>query len=362
MLIIVAILLLGQSPDTPQVRLEPADSPRAVFRCEVKGISRDNVQVFTIADPSKPVPANTPSIVGTYQIYQDKLNFRPRYPLDRGLTYRVLVSMPGKEIAEFDFRLEPLEKKAPSAVVTTVSPTSDVLPENLLKFYVAFSKPMSRGDAYKHILLSDAKGKALELPFLELAEELWDPRGQRFTLLLDPGRIKSGLLPREESGPILEAGKTYTLKIDRGWEDAEGTPLVKEFRKTFKVGPADTESPDPKRWTLELPRAGTLDPFVARFPEPLDRALLARTLGITQVGGEPPSGRIELADDQRSWTFVPEKKWRAGGYRLRVAKSLEDLAGNSVGRPFEVDLSQKRGDESEEGFVELPWETASGPS
>ena len=90
--------------------------------------------------------------------------------------------------------------KTEPTVVTQVYPTSDKLPENQLKFYLHFSAPMSRGDSYKHIQLLDEKGKAVELPFLELDEELWDPAGKRFTLFFDPGRIKRGLKPREEVG------------------------------------------------------------------------------------------------------------------------------------------------------------------
>jgi hypothetical protein len=55
-----------------------------------------------------------------------------------------------------------------------------------------------RGEAYEHIKLLDAKGKPLEEVFLELGEELWDPEMKRFTLLFHPGRVKKGLVPREE--------------------------------------------------------------------------------------------------------------------------------------------------------------------
>ncbi len=54
--------------------------------------------------------------------------------------------------------------------------------------------------------LLNEKGRKLDVPFLEVGEELWDPTGTRLTLLLDPGRIKRGLKPREDLGPILEAG------------------------------------------------------------------------------------------------------------------------------------------------------------
>src|SRR4029077_16843257 len=87
--------------------------------------------------------------------------------------------------------------------VTHVYPTATALPENQLKFYIHFSAPMGRGEAYEHVHLLDAKGRRDDLPFLELAEELWDASGKRLTLLIDPGRIKRGLKPREDLGPVL---------------------------------------------------------------------------------------------------------------------------------------------------------------
>src|SRR5438105_1654786 len=79
---------------------------------------------------------------------------------------------------------------------------------------------MGRGAAYHHIRLLDATGRPVDAPFLELEEELWSNDGMRFTLLFDPGRIKRGLKPREELGPVLGAGKSYTLVIDGAWPDA----------------------------------------------------------------------------------------------------------------------------------------------
>src|SRR5205823_5383949 len=111
----------------------------------------------------------------------------------------------------FDFTVKPA---GPPAAVAQVYPTADELPENLLKFYLHFTGPMRRGEAYDHLRLLDAQGKVVERSFLELGEELWDGSGRRFTLVIDPGRIKRGLKPREDLGPVLEAGKSYTLVID----------------------------------------------------------------------------------------------------------------------------------------------------
>jgi len=50
------------------------------------------------------------------------------------------------------------------------------------------------------------------------------------------------------------------------------------------------------------------------------------------------SGRTSLAEEERQWSFVPETPWKRGMYRIVIDTALEDLAGNNIGKPFEVDL------------------------
>jgi hypothetical protein len=223
-------------------------------------------------------------------------------------------------------------------VVEHVYPSKDTLPENQLKFYLHFSAPMSRGEAYRHVRLLDAHGKAIDLPFLELDEELWDGAGKRFTLFFDPGRIKRGLKPREEVGPALEEGKRYTLVIDRAWPDAEGEALKQPYRKSFRVGPPDDNPPDPTTWKLRPPAPGTRAPLVVTFPKPLDHALLHRLIWVTDSQGRKVPGTPAVADEETRWRFTPLQTWAAGTYHLVIDTRLEDLAGNTIGRPFEVDV------------------------
>jgi hypothetical protein len=181
-------------------------------------------------------------------------------------------------------------------------------------------------------------GQEVEMPFLELDEELWDPTGTRLTVFFDPGRIKRGLKPREEEGPALEDGKSYTLVIDQGWPDAAGRPLTKEFRKQFKVAAPDDVQPRTEDWKLTAPAAGSSDPLVIAFNEPLDWAMLRRVLVVEDPDKQPLEGRIEIDQNETRWQLHPLKPWAAGEYALKVDTALEDLGGNSLGRPFEVDI------------------------
>lgn len=301
--------------------------------------------VYVMGEDGK-VSKDQPAIVGSYQLTDGGIRFTPRFPLLAGVVYQAVyrpAKLPGATGGD-EIRVQAgiaRAKPAAAAEVKQVYPTRDTLPENQLKFYLHFTAPMSQGEAYRHITLLDAKGKAIEAPFLELDQELWDPTGHRFTLYFDPGRIKRGVKPREDVGPSLIEGKTYTLVIDQKWKDAEGNPLKEAFRKTFKVS-APVETPiDLKDWTLDAPAAQGVNPLTVKFPRSLDHALLHGLLTVTDEKGTRVAGSVRVTDEETVWQFTPAKPWKAGNYRLVVDKTLEDLAGNSVGKPFEVDVFRK---------------------
>jgi hypothetical protein len=199
---------------------------------------------------------------------------------------------------------------------------------------------MSRGEAYRRIRLLDASGNQVSDAFLELDEELWSADGRRFTLLFDPGRIKRGLRPREELGPVLQEGRAYTLVVDRDWPDASGRALAAGFRKAFRAGPADMSPPSPRDWTIRPPLAGTREPLEIDFHEPMDEALARRLILVKDSKGERVRGEVKLDSAETRWRLSPEAPWSPGEYQIVVGTELEDPAGNSIGRPFEVDQSQ----------------------
>lgn len=288
------------------------------------------------------------AILGEYSIPEksrNRVTFSPRYPLSRDVAYRAILRLPGSSANEStelkkDFHLKALPPK-PATQLTAIYPTRDVLPENLLKFYLHFSAPMSRGEVYSRVKLRDGNGKQVEAPFLELSEELWSPDGMRLTLYFDPGRIKRGLQPRELFGPALLEGGQYTLEIDPKWPDAEGNPVKapeKLITKSFRVTAPDDQQPDLKRWKIFTPTAGTRIPLTIEFDEPLDSAMLVRVLSVHDANAGLVAGEVGVGKNESSWTFRPAANWKPGLHSLVVATALEDLAGNSLGRPFEVDV------------------------
>lgn len=282
-------------------------------------------------------------MLGSYYLEKDRLVFVPRFPLRAGMTYRATYCPPQRSDAasiEIVTREFSLPKSAPLAPTTVeqVYPTRDVLPENQLKFYIHFSAPMSRGEAYRRIRLVTESGKQIEDPFLELGEELWNPDGTRFTLFFDPGRIKRGLKPREEIGPALEEGRRYALEVDGDWRDARGQSLESAYRKEFRVVAPDDTSPQPDEWQLAPPHASSRDALVLTFNEPLDHAMLQRVFSIVDADGDVVPGDVEVDEQETIWRFLPQSPWSSGSHSLVVDTTLEDLAGNSLARPFEIDV------------------------
>jgi len=288
--------------------------------------------------------SSLPPMLGVYRVESNALRFEPQFPLEPGLTYRAVWrpdQLPGgSKVAPTITSVfqSPRRSATPTTLVSHVYPSADTLPENLLKFYVHFTAPMSRGNIYDHIHLRDGSGGNVELPFLEIDEELWDTTMTRLTLIIDPGRIKRGVLPLEEIGPALETGKNYTLVIGRELRDGAGNPLREEFQKAFKVAPPDREPPDPAHWKIHPPQGGARQPLAVIFPEPMDHALAQRVIRVITESGEPVEGNVLLEDQERRWIFAPDSIWRRGRYQLIIQTTLEDLAGNNIGKPFEVDL------------------------
>ena len=364
LLSIAGLFAADPAAGKPALRVvtDKADRPIAI---EATGLTADELaklaaredsadalaRVLSVSVVDETAKADLPAMVGTYSVTGSSLRFTPRFALRPGLRYRALLwpdrasekgnaakAPEGAATKPVELNItvpEPVAGKPTE--ITHVYPSAATLPENQLKFYIHFSAPMGRGDAYEHVRLLDSRGRATDLPFLELSEELWDAGGQRMTLFIDPGRIKRGVKPREDLGPVLEAGKEYTLVIDRKWRDAAGRPLKADFQKRFRVTAPEESAIDQSTWKVTPPQAGSSEPLVVRFPRPLDHALVERTLTVHLADGTSVAGRGTSADEERRWEFRPQVPWKTGKHRIVIDTTLEDLAGNRIGRPFDFD-------------------------
>jgi hypothetical protein len=299
-----------------------------------------------------------PPVAGAYRVSSGRVVFEPLFPLVPGLAYEAVVQLDrlrqaaGPASGPTGRVVRRIVVPAPTGtrrtVVAAVYPTTGRVPANLLRMYVEFSGPMREGEAARHVSLVDDQGRRLPGAFLALRQELWDSSHRRLTLLLDPGRIKRGLRPNQELGAPLLAGRRYQLRIDAGWRDAQGTPLVSGFETAWTAGAPERRALDPAAWSIAAPCAGTTGAIVVRSPVPLDHALARRLVRVTDRASVPVPVTVELEDAGRTVRIVPARVWRSGAYHLLFPAELEDVAGNRPGRAFDVDLAHaRRGDRQE---------------
>jgi hypothetical protein len=286
-----------------------------------------------------PIYAGTgdvPPMLGTYRVPDGVLTFHPRFPITAGVRYRAVFQAPGTSIeTTFD---GPQIATNPQTRVDRIYPSTGILPSNALRFYIYFSAPMSRGEAWPHIHLIDLDtNRPVDIPFLELEQELWDQNNQRLTVLFDPGRIKRGLVPTNTIGPAVVEGKRYKITVDQDWHDARGVRLVEGFEKTFRGGPSDRVPPDPAKWRITAPKGGTSEPLVIVFRKPMDYVLLQRMIAVVD-GQSEIAGKVAVERDETEWRFTPDEPWRPGLYRITADNTLEDICGNHLDRPFDVDV------------------------
>ena len=185
--------------------------------------------------------------------------------------------------------------------------------------------------------LRDDQNRLVEDPWRRT--ELWNADCTRLTLWIHPGRVKEGVNLREELGPVLEEGKRYTLVVSKNLRATDNRPLEKEFTKAFKVGKAIREPLDARTWKIQAP---TLENpvLLLQFPQPLDRHLLERCLTIETATGKKLAGHFVLGKDERDIRFTPTAAWETGKYLVRIAGELEDLAGNTPLRKFDMKLTE----------------------
>ncbi len=126
--------------------------------------------------------------------------------------------------------------------------------------------------------------------------------------------------------------------------------LQKTVQKSFRAVKADASQPDPQSWKIVPPLAGSREPLSVRFPEPLDHGMLQRMLRVFRLGAvrgaaadrTEITGTIGIAEEETHWSFLPRDPWPCGRYALVISTMLEDRAGNSIARPFEVDLNRSQ--------------------
>jgi len=281
-------------------------------------------------------------LLGRYTVEAESLSFWPTFRLSRGARYairfnaRKLSSDPLARVMWKEYQTQ-LVIDAPAPKIETITPTAEVLPANHLKFYLRFTEPMQTGDIWQYFHLQNVtKKEPVPRPFRHT--ELWSEDRRTLTLWFHPGRQKIGVNLNVEVGPILLEGNEYQLVISGDWKSARSVSLSRDVTKTFRAGPPDHEQLFVAKWRITAPKPATRHALTIDLGESLDAALLQTEIVIENPTGQPVSGTISLEKQESVWTFRPDEPWQPGRYQLAVGSVLEDLSGNSIERPFEVDL------------------------
>jgi hypothetical protein len=291
-----------------------------------------DVRVFPETDATA---GSLPPMAGRLEQDGDSLCFVPRFAFLDGTSYTVTVN--GTSAAVL-VRAGP--GRPATTEVTEIRPTAAQVPVNLLRLYVWFSAPMSEGNAAGQVRLARDDGAAIAGALLPAEHELWDASHRRLTVLLDPARIKRGLPGHQEGGYPLRSGEPFRLVVGSGFRDAQGLRLKAPAQRRYQVGGEERRHVDPATWVLAEPPAGTREPLLVTFGRPLDHGLLARCLHVRGPGGQPVDGLAQAGPGEQSWQLVPTRAWTPAVHRLIVDPVLEDLAGNSVSRVFDRDLTR----------------------
>ncbi len=216
-------------------------------------------------------------------------------------------------------------------------PSSSALPANALKLHLEFSHAMTESGIFEHLSLTDVTRPGSPVPVAGAFREvpLWSPDLRLLTVWLHPGRQKTGVNLNEDEGPVLIEGHRYRLSLSKHATTTEGAQLGYDRDMEFTASAPVHARVDPQRWQLSC----TPDPADAScrivrigFPDLLDWAMLHMAI---KIDGEPCA-----------WQPVGDHSISAGGihlkpgpHQLHVNPRLEDIAGNNLLRPFELETS-----------------------
>ncbi|MEO0570962.1 MAG: Ig-like domain-containing protein [Bacteroidota bacterium] len=289
-------------------------------------------QVFLKGAPLVPV-------LGKFSLNGGHTVFTPVLPFTNGASYQI---KNGEQLMGAFTVISKKNEKRPKVIA--IYPSNDSLPQNLLKMYFVFSEPIQEvGNIFDLITITNDTKNENANAFLELPNQLWNKEHTQLTLWLDPGRIKTDLIPNKTKGLPLEEGNKYTVTIGENLKSSKGMALGQSYAKPFYVNPSDRTKPSLSKWSVVTPKENTRDTLKIIFNEPLDAILGKETITIKNANGEALSGRNELSKNEEEFHFSPDAIWVEGTYEIEVLSILEDLAGNNLNHLFDRNITSSEG-------------------
>ncbi len=325
---LLAAFTLSPLPSLAEVaaRLDEASGAVVVTGLAPKFMSMAMTDADSVSLRLENSPSARSMLVELSQDGED-LIVAPRFALKAGAGYELAIAGQTLRIA----------LPAPDAIsprLVSFAPSQAVIPANTLRLYLHFSEPMARGQLREMVSLATGDGTPIASPFLSLETELWDPSQTRATLLLDPGRIKQGVGPNVAGGAPLQEGQSYRLTVSPEMLSAAGSSLGSPVSVAFRVGSPERRAISPEAWEILSPTSGSHAPLSLAFDRIVDSGASLRLITLKGPDGQPVQGQI--TSDDGGWSLIPERPWQTGSYSIVVDPELEDVAGNTIGAPFDA--------------------------
>ena len=334
-LLVCLSFLLGCSADKEVYNVLPIYKDGKAVNVQFHSSNLNDLKVYLKRERATPV-------LGTFHSEKNSHLFIPVLPFSPGQTYEIRRDT--TVLASFSIA-EKSKKELPEIV--HIYPSTDTVPENLLKVYVKFSHPMQAvGRALDYISVYNETLEREEDIFLQLESELWNKEHTLLTLWLDPGRIKTDLIPNKEKGLPIQKGNTYSIRFSNNWRSAEGVELKKSYTKTIEVTEKDKRMPTLTDWKFSLPRVLSRSKLSISFPEAMDAVLLSESVRILDAKEVQKPGIFLLGKSEKELIFQPYDSWEKGDYTLEVKSILEDLGGNNLNGLFDRDITSSVRDSS----------------
>jgi hypothetical protein len=286
-------------------------------------------------------------------VHQGKLLFKPRFAPVPEQSYTLVFNadklaklLPGQhKLAQASYQLTryvaPV-KLAKTTKVVQVLPLTATVPQNVLRFYLHFSAPMSFDNPYHYLSILDEHQQVVPDAFVEFSEGLWDKQRMRLTVFIHPGRIKRGVGPNVKQGMVFQPGHNYRLKLDKRFKDFRGVELAADFYKEIKVSAPVFEKVKPDSWQLTLPEPNTMQALEITPERAVDPALALRMITVLDKATQTEvQGNMAFDEQGITLRFKPAQRWQAGAYQLSIEQRLEDLAGNTLGWAFDSETPIK---------------------
>ena len=98
---------------------------------------------------------------------------------------------------------------------------------------------------------------------------------------------------------------------------------------------------------FKLPGVNTKEPLGIVFSEGMDYVSILTGVKIFTVADSlPVNGKIMYTQNDNTWNFVPEQKWKGEAYQIRFDKVVADFASNHLHRLFEITDINKLNEET----------------